>query len=212
MPLEVRVEAISEPVPLVDMLEGIYSRNGETRFEFVAYVPGSEYDFTSIVATETFDMNRVRQIGLENLARELLGRVYVEHDEIESMLGRIAVGLTSRIRGGHLPQIDFSCSKDREDEVYELTKSFGIDGYVLCSGRSYHFQGSEGIDENVWKSFVKGLSDYHDIVDMDWAEECGENGYSVLRITDARPRQQIPMVVARVRKLPKYEGQLELPF
>ncbi|KHO47491.1 MAG: seg [archaeon GW2011_AR5] len=212
MQLETQIDVLETPLSVISMLEEISSSSGVSEFEFVGYVPGSEYDFTTIVGTATLGFEAVRKIGADKIGRYIIGTVYVNTDDGEDLLGRLAVGLSSRTPAGHLPQIDFCCRREDVELVYDFLRELNLDGYVLFSGRSYHFQGSKPVEESGWQEFMRNLGEDCSIVDFDWQSECMENGYSVLRITDAQNKPYVPEVVAKVSRTLKYEGQMSLPF
>ena len=210
MDLEFRCEPLSNPLDLMDMLGEISTSSGVTKFEFVAYIPGAEYDFTESLATRKFDLDSMRRVELDNLASDLVRHIY-KPDELEEKLKRVVVGLVSHVPGGHLPQIDFSCVSS-EEEVYDFVRDLRLRGYVLLTGNGYHFQGSEIMEPDRWRELLNNLRGY-EIVDLDWISECNDSGYSVLRVTsDAYEKPYVPKVIARLDKVLRYKGQLELPL
>lgn len=116
------------------------------------------------------------------------------------------LGVTSRVSllGGaeaHIPMMDFSC--DISDENSEILVRLLKDihkkkGFLLESGRSYHYYGIGLLTEVEWRIFLgkcllmSGYSDGryigHQLVD----------GYCALRLTSGNLKNRVPTVVAEL--------------
>ena len=126
------------------------------------------------------------------------------------------LGLISRVEMNngeyrHIPQIDFECQISKKNlnlikkQFSQIIKIFP--GYILESGKSYHYIGLRLLDEKEWKKFIgrcllcnfcerdgSGL-----IVDTRWFGHSLLRDNTDLRIfaTDSRPE---PKVVAFLKK------------
>ena len=122
-----------------------------------------------------------------------------------------ALGLTSRVklRNGeyrHIPQIDFACpqSSKHTGRVLECLRRFVKvrPGFLLASGRSYHYYGLSLLDQRQWEIFIGNCllcnpTDKKSVVDARWFAYSMRRGYSNLRITasDSKPE---PRVLTRI--------------
>ncbi len=133
---------------------------------------------------------------------------YIVNDET-------ALGLTSLVRligdrKGHLPLIDFNCGKFSEDlmRVYENLKYLKcLEGYLLDSGRSYHFIGTNPLDNNEFIRFLNHMSG-SEIIGDNWPRLQKETGFAVLRLTACpkRGKPYVPTLVDRIE-----DTQLRFP-
>jgi len=116
------------------------------------------------------------------------------------------LGIISRVglphgRSAHIPMMDFICtvSAANQDVLIHLLKEFRRErGWLLESGRSYHYYGSTLLSEAEWPVFLgkcllmSGQSDDryigHQLVD----------GHCVLRLSAGKLKVQIPTVVAEL--------------
>src|SRR3989338_1126705 len=199
------------PVPgdfgLFEMLLDIGQMPYFEKFEFVSYDP-EENDPDAYSNEPRVRMlvspDELRERGLDDIGKEIC-----RGDEV--------LGLGSFAKIGnywvHLPQIDFSCQKSPGNEtmVYEFLETAKRRGYVLDSGRSYHFQGTETLEHDEWIKFMKSLVprsvEQGPLIDVCYPSIMQDLGYSVLRLSANRKSKQIvPAVIARVGDAtPKFE-------
>ena len=120
-------------------------------------------------------------------------------------------GVTSRVKlksGGirHIPQIDFACLQS----PHNFRRSLGClrhfvkakPGYLLKSGRSYHYYGLSLLTERQWQIFIGNCLlcnavGKKSVVDARWFAYSMRRGFSNLRIvaSDGKPE---PMVITKV--------------
>jgi hypothetical protein len=116
------------------------------------------------------------------------------------------LGVASRVSlvgGGeaHIPMMDFLCSLSVENSemlVQLLAALRNGKGFLLQSGRSYHYYGVRLLTEGEWRVFLgkcllmSGYSDDryigHQLVD----------GYCALRLSAGKLKNQVPAVVAEI--------------
>lgn len=104
-------------------------------------------------------------------------------------------------KSAHIPMMDFMCdiSTRNLDMLARLIEDLRQgQGYLLESGRSYHYYGSRLLTEEEWRAFLgkcllmSGFSDDryigHQLVD----------GHCVLRLSSGKSRSHVPAVVAEV--------------
>lgn len=124
----------------------------------------------------------------------------------QSLPGYQLLGVTSRVSlvGGeeaHIPMMDFSCAVSAENSailVQLLQDLRNGNGFLLQSGRSYHYYGLRLLNESEWRIFLgkcllmSGYSDDryigHQLVD----------GYCALRLSSGKLKALIPTVVAKL--------------
>ena len=104
-------------------------------------------------------------------------------------------------KSAHIPMMDFMCeiSTKNLDLLIRLIEDLHQGrGYLLDSGRSYHYYGSRLLTEDEWRAFLgkcllmTGFSDNryigHQLVD----------GHCVLRLSSAKLKSKTPTVVAEI--------------
>jgi len=128
---------------------------------------------------------------------------------IQSLMDRLRgtlIGIVSRVnlssnKAAHIPMMDFKCEISNENlqTLIKMLRSITIGpGYLLESGRSYHFFATQLISEEEWRTFLgrcllmSGYSDDryigHQLVD----------GHCVLRLSGGNLKERIPTVVAEI--------------
>jgi hypothetical protein len=86
----------------------------------------------------------------------------------------------------HIPMIDFHCNVNQSNEqlVADVISEINVGpGFVLNSGRSYHFIGSTLIEEADLSAFMGRLIMFNPIIDKAWVAHQLIEGYCALRIT-----------------------------
>jgi hypothetical protein len=117
----------------------------------------------------------------------------LEQGRYESLPGRLIVALTSRVRirsDGHelhIPMVDFRLdSGPANDELAtELLKALSMPGYLVDSGRSYHFYGKVAISrDDFWRFLGRAqLMSYY--ADQRWIGHQLISGKAALRISSS---------------------------
>lgn len=97
-------------------------------------------------------------------------------DKIKEILGSESrIGINSKVSVGkrkilHIPMLDFHISQSEKNTrtVEEVCKILGLNGYILNSGKSYHFIGKKLFDKNEMINFLGRALTFTPIVDMTW--------------------------------------------
>ncbi|HLC76873.1 MAG TPA: hypothetical protein VJH04_01575 [archaeon] len=183
-------------VPLHNMIRDIASDLRIEYLEFVSYDPADSYDSQPRVRLT------MTPYEFQNRTIDSIRDQICENDNY-------VLGLSSIVRvvysTFHLPQIDFSCEVGEENEkrIYNfLGRLNQKDGYLLESGRSYHFLGRDLMPADFWRGFMKTLDamDFDGLVDDDFIYESDVNrGFSVLRITANIHKPHVPKVIAEIK-------------
>ena len=87
----------------------------------------------------------------------------LEHGKYDSLPGRHIVALTSRVRVHrnqpelHIPMVDFRLESDPKNDRTSYQNSLsalGTPGFLVNSGRSYHFYGNTPVDRDEFWCFL----------------------------------------------------------
>lgn len=131
----------------------------------------------------------------------------LEHGKYESLPGRLIVALTSRVRVQqhgvelHIPMIDFRLkSSPANDELaMELLEALGMPGYLVDSGRSYHFYGQVPVYADEFWRFLGRAQLMSHYADQRWIGHQLISGKAALRISSSRDDEMAsPRFVAQV--------------
>lgn len=119
----------------------------------------------------------------------------------EQLLG--VFSKVSLVDGGtaHIPMMDFSCvPSDRNLELLKsLLKSLGGGkGFLLESGKSYHYYGTQILDEEGWRIFLGKCLLMSDHSDSRYIGHQLIDGHCVLRLSAGKLKQMLPKLVTVV--------------
>ena len=116
----------------------------------------------------------------------------------EQLVGITSIVTVNGNRTAHIPMMDFACPTSPKNlaTLEALLKESGqCSGFILQSGRSYHFYGTQLLLETAWRVFMgrcllmEGFTDYryvgHQLVE----------GRCVLRISTSHLKPRLPLVV-----------------
>lgn len=117
------------------------------------------------------------------------------------------LGFTSFIKKqngfmGHIPMIDFNCPYSIEN-LLKIEKTLYMlaqgKGFLLESGKSYHFYGIKLLSVEEWVNFTK-LCAEQDIIGKHWPyfQLQRQRGYSTLRISTSTQKPHLPKVIAKI--------------
>lgn len=156
------------------------------------------------------------QIRLRGLQQDSGERILVRHSRNEMTAQALRVmtrGLTENQLLGfvssvcvigqalrHIPMMDFKCRPSAKNlEVLTiLLKNIGErKGYLLESGRSFHYYGTRLLREEEWRVFLGKCLLMSEYVDERYVGHQLVDGYCVLRLS-AGKRGSAPMVVAEL--------------
>jgi hypothetical protein len=82
--------------------------------------------------------------------------------------------------------------------VKGVVETIGLTGYILESGRSYHFYGEQLLDDSQWLRFLAESLLFGPVVDRRWVAHQLIESASALRISAGPNGAPIPRVVDRV--------------
>ncbi len=151
----------------------------------------------------------VRQDSGERILTNLL-RNEVSAERLKALAqglrGRQLVGVVSRVplAGGgsrHIPMMDFMCapSATNLEVLPRLFREIGQErGYLLESGRSYHYYGVELLTEEEWRVFLGKCLLMFGYVDDRYIGHQLVDGHCVLRLSSGKLKPSVPRVVARL--------------
>lgn len=114
------------------------------------------------------------------------------------------LGIASLVKiknGGmrHIPMIDFNCGYTIEN-LLKIEKTLHVlgqsKGFLLESGKSYHYYGIELLSVEGWVNFTKSCAG-QDIIGKYWPAFQLKRGYSTLRISTSLQKPHLPKVVAK---------------
>jgi hypothetical protein len=116
------------------------------------------------------------------------------------------LGLQSNVplaSGGqaHIPMMDFMCSPSQRnlERLTRLLESLRMGkGFLLESGRSYHYYGSRVLSEAGWRTFLGRCLLMTGCADERYVGHQLVNGFCVLRISSGRLKNREPLVVAEI--------------
>ncbi len=168
---------------------------------FKPYIKEEDKDYFSILAVLPFSLFWVSRMRIYGGFFNHLRTKYIRSDET-------VLGLTSLVKlkdnreQQHLPLIDFNCGKSPEDlaKVYEELKRLKyLEGYVLDSGRSYHYIGANVFSDGEFNRFLEDVHEL-DIVGHNWPRLQKDVGYAVLRLTACpkRGKFQAPRLIEKI--------------
>jgi hypothetical protein len=117
------------------------------------------------------------------------------------LLGAVSkVGLTGR-RSAHIPMMDFVCvpSPRSLDLLVRLLKDLRQGrGYLLESGRSYHYYGFQLLTEEEWRVFLGKCLLMSGFTDDRYIGHQLADGHCVLRLSSGTLKSSVPTVVAEL--------------
>lgn len=157
------------------------------------------------------------QIRLRGLQQDSGERILTRHSRNEmsaQTLGLITqslrenqlLGLVSSVSlldqgSRHIPMMDFKCSpstKNLEVLTLLLRKIGQRNGYLLGSGRSFHYYGMELLREEEWRVFLGKCLLMSEYVDERYVGHQLVDGYCVLRLSAGRLRATVPTVAVEL--------------
>ncbi|MGY3479379.1 primase 1D-like protein [Bradyrhizobium ottawaense] len=103
----------------------------------------------------------------------------------------------------HLPMLDFHCidSSEHEPLIKSVLAEIGIGGYLVASGRSYHFYGNTLVDEESLIAFLGKALLFSPLVDRAWiAHQLIERACG-LRISPGKDYLSCPTVVGEIQMM-----------
>jgi hypothetical protein len=141
--------------------------------------------------------NIPRPVGTATCILEL--RVLIDNEDRKDPSS--IIGIESRVRlsdgtQAHIPMLDFHCKEGKPAlaAVEAIIASLGVSGFVLASGRSYHFVGDTLINDDEWMSFLGKAILLAPFIDRAWVGHQLLQRTCVLRVNSG-PKYETPPVV-----------------
>jgi hypothetical protein len=109
--------------------------------------------------------------------------------------------IRSQVGDRFIPMVDLSLPSEIEDGadvVRRLFSQLGVPGYLLRSGRSYHFYGERLLDQSENYRFLGTALLLAPLVDQRWIAHQLIEGQGALRISAGYEKQHFPYVLGRV--------------
>jgi hypothetical protein len=167
--------------------------------------------FVSILNSETTPLEVLRAASQHNESRNLkrLETNDIELEDLRSLSlkvpsrGMVALSSLVDLEDGsqrHIPMIDFHCpvSNSNLQLVIAVTNELDVGpGFILESGKSYHFYGLELITTATFASFLGRVLLFTPIVDRAWIAHQLIESACALRISARDNAGAAPHVVAR---------------
>lgn len=116
----------------------------------------------------------------------------------------LAVTSKVKIRGHkylHVPMMDFRCdiSTHNVKLLTEMLPEIGLrEGFILQSGRSYHFYGRNLMSRSCWRILMGKCLLMRNFVDERYVGHQLVDGYCVLRLSASRLKPIVPTLVATI--------------
>jgi hypothetical protein len=134
---------------------------------------------------------------LKNVAQSL------RTNQLVGVISRVTVagGELRHITTRHIPMMDFMCppSPANLEVLTRLFREIGQKkGYLLESGRSYHYYGLELLTEEQWRVFLGKCLLMCGYVDDRYVGHQLVDGHCVLRLSSGKLKPNVPKVVAKL--------------
>jgi len=136
-----------------------------------------------------FSRSEVLKGKLLKLQRELLGH------QLLGLSSRVTT-LSRKVR--HIPLMDFRCGISSKNEKLlrnGLPRIGQPKGFILNSGRSYHFYGRGLLTPAGWRVFLGKCLLLRDLVDERYVGHQLVDGYCVLRLSASPMKPYVPRVI-----------------
>lgn len=198
---------------------------GMTARELIAYIAHQLKDYPAYLRTLCFtkylpsaNIENPETLPPERLLKQGGGTSFkLESENLPNVILELpettkphAIGITSGIprQSWHIPLMDFRC-KPSPENLHRVTKAIREiqdklfyrgdmpkQGFVLESGRSYHYYGCYLMDTLSWNTFLGMCLLLSDLTDARYIGHSLIDSSSTLRISATPLRPQIPKVVA----------------
>lgn len=168
----------------VDVLNFLFKSHKIKEFLYCAYIKKTENQFDKLIKGH----------NLDNLGEVL--------NQFKKKDQRYLISFQSRVltQSGyrHFPMIDFSNSIINDlsiCDVERVLKELGeSNGYILDSGRCYHYYGNRLLEDDDWLYFMKQCSKHPEIGERYISHQL-RRGAAGLRITADNSKPKLPSVV-----------------
>jgi hypothetical protein len=191
---------------LLDVVKKVRATSGIPFWDAVLLAIGDEQ---ASVRDDVLSTAQLHQPTAQASTREFL--------DVESSLREALVDRASRVRtgallvvssfvetisggGAHLPMLDFRVppTPSNLELVGALVRTLQLKGWILESGRSYHFYGSSLLSYNEFRTFLGRALLFQPVVDARWVAHQVIEGAAALRISRGGQSQITPKIVAAI--------------
>lgn len=169
--------------PSVEAVNFLLKENKIEKFILKKYIPKTHYAFD-----KTFEYDGKADFfkAVSSLA---------EKDYVVGFYSRVLIGN----KYFHFPMIDFSNSivKDLNlNGIKEVLLKLGEkDGFIVNSGRSFHYYGNRLMTNQEWKNFLESCQNHPEIGLKYISRQLGDGG-CVLRLTTSAKKPVEPLVIS----------------
>jgi hypothetical protein len=128
-------------------------------------------------------------------------RIMAEGLGVGELLGLVSTVELYDGRSAHIPMMDFVCGPSAQNltSITHLLKEMrkGV-GFLLESGRSYHYYGAELLTDEEWRQFIGKCLLMFGYVDDRYIGHQLVDGHCVLRLSAGRLKSRVPAVVGQL--------------
>ncbi|MFH0852493.1 MAG: hypothetical protein V1845_02740 [bacterium] len=189
-----------DDVSLEQVIGFILRFNGVAKFELIFYRTGRR--LPRMEAYDDPERNYDRRVRMFRIGEDELGESFEATAKLCRKRKRENMGLVSLVRMDdekirHIPMIDFQCPCCEEgltEAIRALDWLGQRKGFLLESGRSYHYYGINVMTADEWVSFMRDCRERH-VIGSSWPMHQLEDGFSVLRISTSISKPQLPKVI-----------------
>jgi hypothetical protein len=136
-----------------------------------------------------------------------LGVQYIR-EKIQGLRSDVVLAICSKCRlvdgsVAHIPMMDFRCKSSPENQKKVESSLRGVGqkaGYILESGRSYHYYGIDLMDEKSWIQFMGKCLLLSPLVDSRYIAHRLIEGTCALRVSTSERHPKFPTVVANLQE------------
>ena len=179
-------------ITLRDVIKYIIKENGIERLGLAIYNPSSPLEKVYKLRAAHREIHA--EDFMERSTEELVAKYCTRH-KVLAVESR--VNMEGQIF--HILQVDFSCHKNTENRdaaLFLLETAEQNNGFLLETGNSYHYWGTNLMPRKEWIDYMFGLM--HSPLVNKWAQLALNNGSSALRISQNEFKNSVPFVVAKI--------------
>jgi hypothetical protein len=120
-----------------------------------------------------------------------------DHLTPSQLLGVASLVKSKQHEPKHIPMMDFICPPNESNAdllASLLAEGLRMPGFLLDSGRSFHFYGVQLLSEVEWRRFIGKCVLMSGLVDDRYVGHQLVDGYCVLRISSSLKKKRVPIV------------------
>ena len=150
---------------------------------------------------ENFDF--FEDILFQNQVKKIINLSRIDIEGLENLITDAYTAFSSKVNieneTKHLPLFDFHIPVGEKNLIIceNVIKHLGLKGYLLDSGKSYHFMGNTPLNELDYKGLLYKALLFTPIIDRAWVSHQLIQGFSCLRISKKYDR--VPIIVLDIK-------------